>query len=132
MRAATGTQLGHEQRLRLESSGEWLGEARIDGRLYDLGRYPILAAPKARHETVFGEVYRLQTPATTFGWLDHYEGIPPGKTRGAEYERLTRPVRNAAGETIEAWVYIHIGPIGRARRIADGRWRPRQDNTGMP
>ena len=132
MRSAAESSLGREQRLRLEASGEWQGEARISGRIHDRGDYPILVEPQARHETVFGELFQLRTPALAFRWLDLYEGIPPGKTRGAEYQRVLRSVGNAGGDTVNAWVYLHIGHTGRARRIADGRWRPREANPGMP
>ena len=124
MRNAADAPRGHPQRGKLDVAGEWLGPAEINGRLYDLGRYPILVVGTARHETVHGEIYRLHTPALTFQWLDPYEGIPPGKSRGPEYERVIHKVRLADGNEIDAWVYAHHGPIGIARHDPKGRWRP--------
>ena len=92
MRAAAGADLGDDERRRLEEDGEWFGEARINGRIYDLGPYPILTAPEAENETVYGEAFRLRDPKLTFRWLDIYEGIPPGETRGAEYEQRKRAI----------------------------------------
>ena len=132
MRAAADARLGRTERARLEAAGEWLGPARITGCLYDLGAYPVLVAPPADvaarpdHATVHGEVFRLRAPAMTFRWLDVYEGIPPGKTTGAEYERGIAKVHLDDGDQIEAWVYRSFGPIGRARHIPNGRWRPQE------
>ena len=132
MRAASASSLGRHERARLEASGEWLGAATIAGRLYDLGRYPVLVAPRARHERVHGEVFRLHTPALIFRWLDIYEGIPPGMTRGAEYERVTATARLAAGDTIEAGVYLFAGNVAGLRRLPDGCWRPRDGFPRRP
>ena len=123
-RCASGARLGQAERQRLELEGDWRGEALMAGRIYDMGRYPVLAAPKSEHETVHGEVFRLRSPETTFGWLDIYEGLPPGRARGDEYERVTRHVRLAGGEDLEAWVYVLAGNIGAAALIPDGRWLP--------
>lgn len=128
MRRAAAAPLGRPERARLDAAGDWLGEARIAGCLYDLGRYPVLVAEPGAHEVVHGEVYRLHMPGVAFRWLDHYEGIPPGSTRGLEYERVIKPVHLAGGGTIEAWVYMHSGAVGQARRLADGRWRPRAEH----
>ena len=130
MRAAAGSEMGREQRLRLERAGQWLGEAQINGRLFDRGTYPFLVASRVRRDIVHGEVYRLRAPAMTFRLLDLYEAIPPGRTKGAAYERVTRPVHLASGETTLAWVYLQTGPIGRACRIVAGRWRPPEAGCG--
>ena len=133
MRAAAECRLGRSERARLEAAGEWLGLARINGCLYDLGAYPVVVAPPAEvatlanDTTVHGEVFRLRAPAMTFRWLDIYEGISPGKTTGTEYTRAIAKVHLDDGDQIEAWLYRNIGPIGRARHIPNGRWRPQED-----
>lgn len=124
MRAAADAPMGHRERRKLEAAGDWLGEAVIDGRLYDRGRYPILVAGAAPNETVHGEVFWLQAPAETFRWLDPYEGIPPGGLRGSEYERVVRRVQLDGGRAVDAWVYVHHGAIGTARPVPGGRWHP--------
>lgn len=124
MRNAADAPMGHLQRGKLDAAAEWLGQAQIDGRLYDRGCYPILVMGGSGRETVYGEVYRLRSPVMTFQWLDPYEGIPPGKTRGPEYERIVGKVRLEGGSEIDVWVYAHHGSLGAARHVLEGRWRP--------
>ncbi len=124
MRRAAAASLGDDERQRLEVEGDWLGEARIAGCLYNLGQYPVLTAPKNDPDIVHGEVFRLHAPQATFRWLDLYEGIPPGQEKGREYERVKRPMHLASGEALEAWVYVLAGNAGAAPLIPDGRWLP--------
>lgn len=123
MRAAAASRLGRDMRERLERSGAWLGTASIEGRLYDLGRYPLLKPARSGADLVHGEVYRLSDPAAVFAWLDPYEGIEPGAGRG-EYERVVRPVTLTPGATSDAWVYLSAMDVPESRRLASGRWRP--------
>ena len=129
MRRAAVAHMGHAERQRLEVQGDWLGAAQIAGRLFDLGQYPVLDAPKppdekSHRETVHGEVFRLHAPQVTVRWLDLYEGIPPGQESGNDYARVLRPVRLATGEVLEAWVYVLAGDADAAPLIPDGRWLP--------
>jgi gamma-glutamylcyclotransferase (GGCT)/AIG2-like uncharacterized protein YtfP len=110
-----GAQLGREARL--------LGLATIQGcRLYSLGRYPGLVEVPDIAGPVHGEVYALNSPAASLGWLDAYEGIVPGNHDQNRYERVERPVKLATGATLTAWVYVFRGGVTRLRLIPDGRW----------
>ncbi len=122
MTSADGARIGKAQRARLQREGTSLGDAAINGRLYDLGRYPALVASAS--ETAHGEVFRLANPLSSFVWLDKYEGVVPGRDT-SEYERVVRPVRLASGEEISAWVYLHLAEVPEKAHIADGRWQPR-------
>ena len=94
----------------------------INGRLYDLKRYPALVG--LANETAHGEVFRLANPLSSFVWLDKYEGVVPGRETN-EYERVVRPVWLASGEEISAWVYLYLAEVPLKSVIAGGRWQPR-------
>ncbi|MEO1205913.1 MAG: gamma-glutamylcyclotransferase family protein [Pseudomonadota bacterium] len=106
MPAAT-TRLGTEQRARLLAEGTHLGRGFVEGQLVDLGDYPGLCVTGERGRVVRGDVFALNSPVATFGWLDIYEGIEPDELV-PEYRRVTLPVlmHNAASETIRAWAYV--------------------------
>lgn len=123
MRSAAAAKLGRDMRARLEREATWLGVATVAGRLYDLGRYPILIKPSGESELADGEVWRLADAEQAFRWLDPYEGIPPGQLIGPGYERITERVTLESGSIIEAWLYRYISPAATARRI-HGRWQP--------
>jgi gamma-glutamylcyclotransferase (GGCT)/AIG2-like uncharacterized protein YtfP len=116
VRHPTGARLRREVRL--------LGEATIEGRLYSLGRYPGLVEATERHYAVHGEVYDLQSPASSLKWLDAYEGIVPGKPERSPYERVERPVHLASGEAITAWVYLYRRSVRTRPEVLGGYWVP--------
>lgn len=115
---------GHPMGARLRRQARLIGEASIQGRLYDLGRYPGLLASADAPWKVHGELYALDSPATALKWLDAYEGIVPGRHDRNDYERVQFPVCLASGETISAWVYLYRKDVRRLQAIEDGRWAP--------
>src|SRR5262245_43896871 len=119
---------GHPKGARLAREGRLLGAATIQGcRLYSLGRYPGLVETADATGLVHGEVYALNSPATSLEWLDAYEGIVPGDHDQNDYERVERPVRLATGETVGAWVYLYRQDVQRFRMIPEGHWLERKD-----
>ena len=125
MRSAAGAKLGVAERARLDTSGEWLGSATAQGRLYDLGIYPGLVITDRKNRSVRGEIYWLRAPHLALRWLDAYEGIPIGAAQGPEYTRDQQPVRFARGQTLLAWLYNYTGSLENARLVASGQWLPR-------
>ena len=123
MRAAATVAMGKTMRARLEAEGDWLGPATLGGRLYDLGSYPGLIRSTRSGERVRGEIYRLRDPHASLVWLDAYEGLPAGQTRGGEYERVVDHALRPDGSSIEAWVYGLISAPDGARFVAEGKWR---------
>ena len=114
---------GHPMGVRLGREGRLIGTARIKGRLYDLGEYPALVETGPDDGDVHGEVYELTDPASSFPWLDAYEGIVPG--RQCEYERVERTVQLESGGALTAWVYLYRAPLIGRRLIENGRWLSR-------
>ena len=113
---------GHARGERLRREARLLGEATIQGRLYKISWYPGAVASCEADQRVHGEVYALAHPSSALAWLDRYEGIAPGATRSAEYERVERPVRLASGEEIVAWVYLYRGDVAGLSAVPSGRW----------
>ncbi len=115
-------ELGADMRARLKETSVSLGEAAIPGRLFDMGTFPVMIAPRVPSDVVHGEMLRLDDPEKVFVWLDPYEGFTPGHRREGEYERVRRMVRLASGEEREAWVYLYVADTSRLPPIASGRW----------
>ena len=116
---------GHPNGKRLRRESRLLGEATIEGKLYNLGRYPGLAESPGAGTRVYGEVYALNAPSASLEWLDAYEGIVPGDHDHNKYARVERPARLGTGEDLAAWVYVYLKPVAASCLIAGGRWAPR-------
>jgi len=113
---------GHAMGERLRREARLVGAATIQGRLYRISWYPGAVGSRDPGECVHGEVYALAQPSRALAWLDRYEGIAPGATRSAAYERVERPARLAPGEEIAAWVYLYLGDVAGLSIVPDGRW----------
>ncbi len=113
---------GHPMGARLGREVRLLGPARIKGRLYSLGWYPALVETGPDDGFVHGEVYALTNPKASFQWLDAYEGIVRGQEDQSDYVRVERPVQMAAGNEMNAWVYLYRAPLKGAPAIDSGRW----------
>ena len=107
---------------RLHPAPQFLGAARIQGRLFDLGDYPglLLAAGQGGASgAVLGELYAVSAQLESV--LDRIEGI-----RGAaddEYFRRSIPVRLPAGAACTALVYeINPDRLLNCPQIGHGDW----------
>lgn len=75
---------------------EYIGKAKVDATLYDLGRYPGAIKEKENSE-VIGDVFLISNPDKVFSFLDKYEGD--------EFERRKQRIRLRSGKFINAWIY---------------------------
>jgi gamma-glutamylcyclotransferase (GGCT)/AIG2-like uncharacterized protein YtfP len=108
----------------LSRSAEFVGEARCQGRLYLVKHYPGLVLSDDASDVVFGEVFRLRTPDTSFATLDEYEGCGPG-VASPQYIRQVLPVTREDGAVSEAWTYVYNRPVAALKRIMSGRFLER-------
>ena len=115
---------GHPMHDALARGADFVGEAVVQGRLYDLGHYPGLVLSESRADTVFGELYRLHDD-DVLRVLDDYEGCAPGEPEPTEYVRRSVSVAGADGGVIEAWTYVYNRPGEEQARIASGRYGER-------
>ena len=90
----------------------FVGHARIQGRLFDLGTYPGLVLSGDPGARVRGELYALGNPDDTLSRLDDYEGN--------EFERVERDVVLDSGASGKAWVYIYTGSTANKREVVSG------------
>ena len=97
----------------LEAGGEYLGPARISGRLYGFDWHPGAVEPEGPEDIVRGDVFHLSRPDAILARLDEYEG--------PEFERAGTVARLDSGRSLEAWVYLYRGPK-KGARILSGDW----------
>lgn len=98
-----------------------VSEARVKGKLYDMGSYP--AAISTSEETfITGELYELKNE-NEFSWameqLDDYEGVNPDDGQPPLY---IRDVTNVLidDSTVAAWIYWYNGSVKDQPLIASG------------
>lgn len=105
----------------LNQSATFEGEARFNGRLYLVSRYPAAIPSKSPDEWVHGELFAVHDPAFLV-MLDRYEECGPEDAPPTEYRREIQTVVNSRGESVEAWIYIYNWPVTDLRRIASGEF----------
>lgn len=112
--------LGHPM-ARLLDRAEFIAEASVPGRLYDLGAYPALVRGRSARERVYGEVYRLRQPKLMLQRLDAYEGCRQRGPTVDEYRRQAMRVQLQDGRSLTAWVYVYnrAPPSGGRLRSGD-------------
>lgn len=94
-----------------------------NGRLYDLGHYPMLI--EIPGEQVSGRLVTIRREAytTVLNRLDRLEGFSPDRPDESEYRRVQREVITASDTAVSTWVYIgqnrfvHSLPI-----VKNGDW----------
>ncbi len=99
---------------------DFVGDATVKGRLYDLGPYP--AAIPDDGGTIIGELYTIREVGQ-FSWamaqLDDYEGVCCEDGETPEYKRgSTRAQVN--GEEVEAWIYWYARSVEGFPVVASG------------
>jgi gamma-glutamylcyclotransferase (GGCT)/AIG2-like uncharacterized protein YtfP len=96
---------------RLAANATLLGEARVHGRLYDLGDYPGMLLSAAPDEWVVGELYELRDAALLTG-LDAYEGD--------DFRRVSTTAMLGGGREVETCIYEYAGSPAESQRICSG------------
>jgi gamma-glutamylcyclotransferase (GGCT)/AIG2-like uncharacterized protein YtfP len=99
----------------LADRAQFVGSARVQGQLYDFGRYPGAVTTDQPDQCVRGEVHRLRD-TELLARLDEYEG--------PEFERAVAVVQTDDGRTIDCSIYWYVGDA-TGRLIASGDWLKR-------
>ena len=98
-----------------------LGEARVRGRLVDMGSYPA-GLPSASNVFITGELYEANDPAE-FSWaigqLDDYEGVSVEPDEVQLYRRELTEV-NINNTVTHAWIYWYNGDVTGRPLIESG------------
>jgi gamma-glutamylcyclotransferase (GGCT)/AIG2-like uncharacterized protein YtfP len=94
-----------------------------DGRLYDLGPYPMLLEGDGR--LVKGVVYTIKESdyPTILHRLDALEGFDPQNPSAGDYRRVERQVKLEDARSVKAWVYLgKQSLVSGANLIRSGDW----------
>jgi len=98
-----------------------VGDAKVRGKLYDLGDYPA-ALPDTGEYFIVGELYRMKEEQD-FNWviaqIDDYEGIYTEPGQSPLYRREIASIYTTAGTT-EAWIYWYNNDITGKPLILSG------------
>ncbi len=100
------------------ANAEFIGDAWVAGRLYQVSYYPALV-PDPSAGPVRGEIYRLPSQAPLIA-LDEYEECPQPWHSAQEYRRLQLPVHLDSGKQLQAWSYAYQWPVAEHMLIASG------------
>lgn len=102
------------------SQTEYVADADLQGRLYDVGRYPAAIESEDMRERVVGEVYRLKPASDLLSALDEYEGCAPDFPQPHQYHRKKLAVSCLNGVQLSVWVYVYNHSVNGLRRIESG------------
>lgn len=106
----------------LEQLGDFVCNAFVYGRLYEIDFYPGLVLSTNENEKVFGEIYSLNNFEDTIKKLDEYEDYFLNNLKNSLYKREILKTYLENGRTMEAWVYIFIKDIDEKKRIISGNF----------
>jgi gamma-glutamylcyclotransferase (GGCT)/AIG2-like uncharacterized protein YtfP len=99
----------------------FVGEARVRGRLFDMGMYPA-GIPSFEDSFITGELYNIKNPSE-FSWaigqLDDYEGVAVEPDEIQLYKREVADVITHDSIT-PAWIYWYNGDVTGRQLIASG------------
>jgi gamma-glutamylcyclotransferase (GGCT)/AIG2-like uncharacterized protein YtfP len=84
-----------------------VGEGRVGGVLYDLGKFPGAVLDAASSGRIVGTVYRLPEDGETLRALDAYEGFEPDCVEASLFVRVKSAVEMADGVTVPCWIYVY-------------------------
>ena len=104
----------------LEDQASFIGNGRMQGRLYGMDRYPGMIASSDPRDWVIGDLYRLHDPGTILAILDEYEGCGATGTPPYEFERVLAAALADSGTPVECWVYLYRGRVTEEARILGG------------
>ncbi len=103
---------------------EYLGTARVAGRLYDVGEFPALIAEESSQvdSWVTGELYRMHDPESLLATLDVVEGVNDRYPERSLFVR--RCIEAKYGEQrLRVWAYVYNQPVAALPQIPDGDYR---------
>lgn len=90
----------------LARHGRFIGDARVQGRLFDLGAYPGMALDDT-NGFVTGELYEVAVNwPSVIARLDEYEGCSSNDAEPHEYRRELVQALRPSGEPVRAWAYV--------------------------
>lgn len=112
----------HPLALRLHAAARFLGPARMPGRLYRRGTYPIAVYAHPGRGYVEGELWELGGARRLLAELDRYEGCGKGQG-GGEFVRRQVWVETPRGG-VRAWAWVARREPRGLPRLRSGTFQP--------
>ena len=100
-----------------------IGEASVNGVLYDLGGHPGAVLDPSSQQRIIGIIYQLPEDTSVLAEFDAYEEFDPAAPESSPYLRVLHPVSLATGGTLQCWVYVYNRNPGSAPVIPGGKFR---------
>lgn len=113
---------GHPMAAELRRQARRIGEATVQGLLYDTGAYPAAVPSNSPNARICGELYELNAPDDAWPWLDEYEGCLPGRQTDSLFIRRLVAVRQDGAADAQAWIYWYDKPVDGFDLIEGGRY----------
>lgn len=107
----------------LAKHAEFVCPAHYKGQMYLVGHYPGVVASAHAEDKVYGELYRLLSPAFLWPHLDAYEACAEGDMAPTEYRRVQVSVTSAQGQCFDGvWIYLYQWSLANKPRIVGGEF----------
>jgi gamma-glutamylcyclotransferase (GGCT)/AIG2-like uncharacterized protein YtfP len=90
----------------LRGHADFLGEATMPGRIFQLHDYPGAVFDENSASVVSGHLFKLHNPGFILRVLDKYEGIGDEFPQPNEYRRMEKLIRFGE-KTIHSWVFLY-------------------------
>ena len=100
-----------------------IGEASVNGVLYDLGGHPGAVLDPSSQQRIIGIINQLPEDTSVLAEFDAYEEFDPAAPESSPYLRVLHPVNLATGGTLQCWVYVYNRNPGSAPVIPGGKFR---------
>jgi gamma-glutamylcyclotransferase (GGCT)/AIG2-like uncharacterized protein YtfP len=100
---------------------KFIGDAKVKGKLYDMGSYPAGVATDENH-FIIGELYQAKNEhefSWAIGQLDDYEGVTVESDEVQLYRREVVQV-HINDSTTNAWIYWYNGEVSGHPEITSG------------
>ena len=102
----------------------FVGRGRINGKLYDLGKYPgAIFTDAGSGGYVKGELYKVRDPELATRILDRFEEFSPRRPHKSLFLRVVARVTLEDDRTEDAWVYVYNRPVDESKLIPSGDYR---------
>lgn len=105
----------------LNRNADFIGEAFIQGKLYEISWYPGVTLSKIPSEKVYGHLFKIYEFDKTFKILDDYEGVGDVSAEYPnEYRRELIDAFLNDGTVQSTWVYVYNNATDDLRLIVSG------------
>jgi len=122
----------HHHLARLGASFEM--QAKVAGKLFDLGRYPGARPASGNGKWVLGELFLLRHAENDLKHLDQVEAINPAASERSQFVRALADVIRPDATRESAWIYWLSAQAEVGREIVSGdyaAWRARTEVDGI-